>query len=166
MLIILPCYSTIYINILKTGDINMNRVFLSYSSEDEQFVRHLYEKLKADGVDCFFDKESISWGANFVVELEKGLDECAFLLLILSPDFCKSEWTRLESTAIMAEEPAGIKNKIKPLMLRECKKQLPRFLKPLHYIDISTDEKFEKEYPGICRQLGGQSRRRFSTAAP
>jgi tetratricopeptide (TPR) repeat protein len=133
----------------------MSRVFLSYSSKDEQFVRRLYEQLKADGVDCFFDKESISWGANFVVELEKGLDECELILLILSPAFCKSEWTRLERTAIMAEDPSGIKKKIKPLLLQDCKKHLPRFLKPKKYIDVSTNEKFKKEYPGICRQLGG-----------
>lgn len=62
----------------------MSKVFLSYSSEDEDFVKGFYKKLKTDGVDCWFDRESISWGANWVVELEKGLDEYEFIVLILS----------------------------------------------------------------------------------
>ena len=133
----------------------MSRVFLSYSRKDDGFVRNFYERLKADGVNCFFDKESIPWGANWVVELEKGLDECELIVLILSPDFCKSEWAKLESTSVMAEDPAGLKRKIRPLLLKDCQSLMPRFLKPIQSIDISSEEMFEKRYPDICRQLGG-----------
>lgn len=80
----------------------MSRVFLSYSSKDEGFVRTFYEKVKACGVDCFFDRESIPWGSNWVIELEKGLKECDYIVLILTPDFFSSEWTKLERTGIMA----------------------------------------------------------------
>jgi hypothetical protein len=40
----------------------MGRVFLSHSSKDKEFVRELYRRLTRDGVDCFFDEESIEWG--------------------------------------------------------------------------------------------------------
>lgn len=133
----------------------MSKVFLSYNRQDEGFVRRFYERLKADGVDCFFDKESIPWGANWVVELEKGLDQCEFIILILSPDFCKSEWAKLERTSVMAEDPEGLEKKIRPLLLKDCKGLMPRFLKPIQFMDISSEEKFEKRYPDICRQLGG-----------
>ena len=48
----------------------MPKVFLSYNRKDEAFVQELYRRLKRDGVDCFFDKESIQWGENWVLALE------------------------------------------------------------------------------------------------
>jgi hypothetical protein len=47
------------------------RVFLSHSSKDKEFVRELYRRLTRDGVSCFFDAESIGWGANWVKALER-----------------------------------------------------------------------------------------------
>ncbi len=133
----------------------MSKVFLSYSHSDEAFVRELYRRLKGAGVACFFDRESIDWGDNWVLKLEKGLDECDFIVPILTPEFCKSQWAQLERTSIMADDPAGLKKKMRPLLLKECKAELPRFLKPIQYIDVSTKEKLEMNYPEICRQLGG-----------
>ena len=133
----------------------MSKVFLSYSHNDEAFVRELYSRLTRDGAACFFDRESIAWGANWVLELEKGLDECDFIVPILTPEFCRSQWGQLERTAIMAEDPAGLKKKMRPLLLKECQAELPRFLKPIQHIDVSSNDKFEMNYPEICRQLGG-----------
>ena len=133
----------------------MSKVFLSYSHRDESFVTALFRRLTGDGVECFFDKESIGWGDNWVLELEKGLDECDLIVPILTPEFCRSEWAKLERTAIQADDPAGVKKKIRPLLLKECKEVLPRFLKPIQYIDVSTDDTFEKNYPAICSRLGG-----------
>ena len=52
------------------------KVFLSYSHRNEDFVIDLYRLLTRDGVSCFFDRESIAWGANWIIELEKGIDDC------------------------------------------------------------------------------------------
>ena len=86
----------------------MSKVFLSYSHNDKSFVENLYYRLSRDGVDCFYDSESIKWGENFVLELEKGIDECDYIVLVLSPDFLKSEWTKLERTSAMGDDPAGL----------------------------------------------------------
>ncbi len=134
---------------------HMGKVFLSYSHKDEDFAKDLYKRLIRDGVDCFFDKESIEWGANWVIELEKGIDDSDNIILVLSPDFCRSEWTKIERTSSMADDPGGLKKRLKPLLLEPCGDLLPRFLKPIHHIDVSTPEKFEEAYPKICRSLGG-----------
>ena len=68
-----------------------HRVFLSHSSKDKPFVRELYRRLTRDGVSCFFDADSIGWGDNWVRVLERALDECEFVVFVLSPDFCNSE---------------------------------------------------------------------------
>jgi tetratricopeptide (TPR) repeat protein len=137
-----------------------HRVFLSHSSKDKPFVRELYRLLKRDGVSCFFDAESIGWGDNWVKSLERALDECEFVVFVLSPDFCNSEWVEVERTSNIADDPRGSKRKVRPLMLRPCRdlSTFPRFLRQVQSLDVSTAEAFEANYPRICRELGGTLR--------
>jgi hypothetical protein len=97
------------------------RVFLSHSSRDKEFVRELHRRLERDGVDCFFDTESIGWGENWVRALERALDECEQIVFVFSPEFCNSEWVELERTSSLAEDPSGLKRKVRPLLLRDCR---------------------------------------------
>ena len=133
----------------------MNKVFLSYSRKNEAFVEKLYKRLTRDMVDCFFDKESIAWGANWYLELEKGIDEADSIVLILSPEFCQSEWTCIEQSSARLKDPNNLKRKIKPLLLEPCENHIPTFLQTIQQIDISTNDLFEKNYPKICKELGG-----------
>src|SRR3982751_5523640 len=109
----------------------MPSVFLSHSSKDKEFVRELYRRLQRDGVDCFFDAESIGWGDNWVRALERALEECTDIVFVLSPEFCNSEWVEVERTSSIADDPSGLKRKIRPLMLRDCRHlpTFPRFLR-------------------------------------
>ena len=137
-----------------------HRVFLSHSTKDKDFVTELYRRLTRDGVSCFFDAESIGWGENWVKALERALDECEFVVFVLSPDFCNSEWAQAERTARIADDPSGLKCKVRPLVLRPCRHlpNFPRFLLPVQAIDVSTIPAFEANYPRICRDLGGAPR--------
>ncbi len=133
------------------------RVFLSHSSKDKDFVRELYRRLTRDGVPCFFDAESIGWGQNWVRALERALDQCEFVVFVLSPDFVNSEWVEVERTSSIADEPGGLRRKVRPLLLRPCGDlpNFPRFLRQVQLIDVSTTGNFEANYPRICRELGG-----------
>src|SRR5579864_8228346 len=133
------------------------RVFLSHSSKDKDFVRELYRRLTRDGVPCFFDIESIGWGQNWVRALERALDECEFVVFVLSPDFCNSEWVEVERTSSIADDPGALKRKVRPLMLRPCRDlpTFPRFLRQIQAVDVSTGENFETNYRRICHELGG-----------
>jgi len=135
----------------------VGKVFLSHSSKDKPFVEELYRRLTRDGVDCFYDAESIGWGENWVRALERAIDECEYIIFVMSPDFCNSKWAEVERTSSIADEPSGLKRKVRPLLLRPCKdlKTFPRFLKQVQHIDVSTTGTFEKNYPKICRDLGG-----------
>lgn len=133
----------------------MSKVFLSYSHKDFDFVEKLYQRLVRDGVECFFDRESIAWGSNWVIELEKGLDECDVVVLVLTPDYFTSEWTAIEHSSVRTNDPAGLGKKICPVLLEACP-DLPAFLRPIQPIDISTAQRFEQAYPRICQELGGK----------
>lgn len=135
----------------------MPSVFLSHSSQDKDFVRELYRRLTRDGVDCFFDIESIGWGDNWVRALERAIDECTHIVFVLSPDFCNSEWVQVERTGALADDPSGMQHKACPLLLRDCRAlpTFPRFLKQIHTIDVSTQTLLEANYARICQALGG-----------
>ena len=133
----------------------MSKVFLCFSRTDEDFVTELYRRLKRDGVDCYFDKPSIAWGAKRVVDLEKGLVESDVVVLVLSTDFCCNEWYRIEFTIEMVGTAADFRQKLRPLLLEPCKEDLSRFLKPSQYFDVSTDDRFEEAYPMLRHVLGG-----------
>jgi len=132
----------------------MKKIFLSYSRKDEDFVENLYQRLVQDGVKCFFDKKHIAWGENVVLALEKGIKECEIIVPILSPDYLNSEWAKIERTSAMMKDPAGLKRKIRPLLLKSCDVS-STFFNAINYIDISTKEKFEANYHKICSDLGG-----------
>ena len=133
------------------------QVFLSHSSKDKEFVKELYRRLTRDGVRCFFDIESIGWGDNWVKALERAIDECKYIVFVLSPDFCNSEWVEVERTSSIADDPSGLKHKVRPLLLRPCRDlpAFPRFLRQVQAIDVSTSTLFELNYPRLCRDLGG-----------
>jgi hypothetical protein len=123
-------------------------VFLSHSSRDKEFVKELYRRLTRDGVRCFFDIESIGWGDNWVRALERAIDECRYIVFVLSPDFCNSEWVEVERTSSIADDPSGLKRKVRPLMLHPCRDlpSFPRFLRHVQTIDVSTSSLFEQNY--------------------
>lgn len=133
------------------------QVFLSYSSHDRPFVEELHRRLTRDGVSCFYDIESIGWGSNWVRALERAIDECEFIVFVLSPDFLGSKWTEVERTSAIADDPAGLTRKLRPLTLEACQHLpgFPRFLRQVQTLDVSTSERFEANYPRICRDLGG-----------
>jgi len=57
-----------------------------------------------------------------------------------------------ERTSAMADDPAGLKRKMRPLLLRPC--EVPRFLKPIQLIDVSTAALFEENYRRLLREAG------------
>ena len=142
---------------IAVGDVELSKIFFSFSRKDEEFVKELYRRLAEEGLDCVFEKASSAWAADRVVELEKGLDECEVVVLVLSPAFCRSEWTKIESSGAMADDPAGFRKKLRLLLLEPCEEDLARFLRACRHIDVSTDDKFEAEYPMICKNLTNHS---------
>lgn len=131
-----------------------HQVFLSHSSKDKEFVKELHRRLTRDGVSCFFDSVSIGWGDNWVKALERAIVECSYIVFVLSPDFCNSDWAEIERTSSMA---ASLGRKARPLMLHECRDlpNFPLFLRQVQTIDVSTTSLFEQNYARICRDLGG-----------
>ena len=130
------------------------KVFLSYAhaDADKAFVSELYDRIKRDGIECFFDEESIAPGANFVLKISEAIDECNYLVVVMSPAYFSARFTQAEWSPILAGDPANESPRLMPLLLQQC--NIPALLKPLKYIDVSSSDKFNQNYPAIRRHLG------------
>ena len=62
------------------------RVFLSYAhvEADKKFVAALYERMMQDGIECFFDEESLAPGAHFVLKISNAIEECNYLVMAMT----------------------------------------------------------------------------------
>lgn len=73
-----------------------NRVFLSHSSCDKGFVERLAGELIRYGFDVWYDKFDIAVGDGLLATIRKGVEQSAFVVLVLSPDSAHSPWVKTE----------------------------------------------------------------------
>lgn len=73
-----------------------NRVFLSHSSSDKGFVERLASDLFRYGFDVWYDKFDIAVGDGLLATIRKGVEQSAFVVLVLSPDSAQSSWVKTE----------------------------------------------------------------------
>ncbi|TAK14707.1 MAG: toll/interleukin-1 receptor domain-containing protein [Anaerolineae bacterium] len=92
------------------------RVFISYSRKDLEFVKRLAADLEARGLAVWLDKGDIHPGADWRKALVDAVTDCAAFLLVLSPDSVKSQYVQQELAMAEAHKKAII-----PLFYRQTK---------------------------------------------
>jgi hypothetical protein len=137
--------------------VTTSKVFLSYAhaDSDKTFVRNLYERLKRDGIQCFFDEESLSPGVNFVLKISEAIDECNYLVMVMSQAYFSGNFAPAEWTALFGDDPKNERGRLVPLLFEQC--ELPSLIKPLNYIDVSSQEKINQNYHRIIQLLSRQA---------
>lgn len=93
---------------------------LSYSRDDLEFASWLNELLVGDGVKCFFDRDSIQPGADWVETLEKAVEDADVLVLVVTPSYLRSKWTKMERNAAMAASSSCVGKTPIPLLRKDC----------------------------------------------
>ncbi|MDD6594715.1 MAG: TIR domain-containing protein [Catenibacterium mitsuokai] len=91
---------------LKKYDQRDFDVFISYASEDKEFVDCLVKELKNLEVNVWFDYNEISWGDNLRKSIDNGLRFSHFGIVILSPHYINPNkyWTAQELEGLMQAE--------------------------------------------------------------
>jgi TIR domain len=127
---------------------------LSYAhvDADKKFVRELHQRLRRDGIECFFDELSVAPGANFVLKISVAIDECNYLVMVMSRAYFSAGFAPIEWSAVLSGDPKNERGRLVPLLLEEC--ELPALIRPLNYIDVSSMEKFEQNYRRIWQRIG------------
>lgn len=126
-------------------------VFLSYKSDDHEWVNRLKNALQLRGVRVWLDKDEIRPGDKFVRALESGLETSKSVALIATPQSLSSGWVEDEYSRAIALANQG-QLRLIPVLLRDAK--LPGFLSNRQHVDFRDESKFEQNvdrlvWPGI-----------------
>jgi hypothetical protein len=93
----------------------MSKVYISYSRQDEAFVRDLHNKLEASGIETWADWKDIPVGYPWREALIEGLVSCDKILICLSRSFIKSEMCQTE---VFIARSYG--KRLIPIVLDDC----------------------------------------------
>ena len=69
----------------------MSDVFISYSRRDIDFVRHLFDQLKARDREAWADWQDIPPTADWLAEIYSGIEAADTFLFVISPDSCRHQ---------------------------------------------------------------------------
>jgi hypothetical protein len=100
--------------------IQFHSCFISYSSNDEEFARRLYNDLLREGVKCFFAPEDLKIGERFRVRIDEAVRVHDKLLLILSEDSVSSQWVEKEVETAFEKEEEQKKTVLFPVRLDDA----------------------------------------------
>lgn len=113
------------------------KVFISHSSADKKFVRTLKSDLNENGIDTFFDEDSLEYGDSLKERLEHAIKESSHFIIILSINAIKSNWVKDELEEALTLFDKKTIAKIIPIKYREC--VVPDPLDKLLYADLSQE---------------------------
>jgi uncharacterized protein YjbI with pentapeptide repeats len=85
-----------YVHQLVGKPVEFHSCFLSYSTEDEEFVQRLYTDLQARGVRCWFAPQDIRGGQRLHEQINNAIQLADRVLLVISEASMKSEWVKVE----------------------------------------------------------------------
>lgn len=74
----------------------MSHIFISYSKQDVNFARYLRALLEKEGFPVWMDEARLSSGARWWKDIEKNIDTCAALVVVMSPNAYESDWVERE----------------------------------------------------------------------
>jgi hypothetical protein len=111
-----------------------SKLFLCHSSKDKPFVRRLRNELAAFNHDIWLDEKEIKVGDSIFEAVQKGLLSSDYVLLVLSPNFLKSNWAQKElSSSFHLEMKLGVK-KILPCVIKKV--EIPLLISDRKYADF------------------------------
>ena len=114
--------------------------FLSYSREDSAFALKLAQDMRSAGLNIWMDQLNIQAGMHWDRRVEKALEDCECLLILLSPDAVSSS-NVLDELAYALDED----KRVVPVLHRACK--IPFRLRRIHHVD------FTKKYKTALAEL-------------
>jgi hypothetical protein len=113
--------------------------FISYNKADRTWAEWIAWQLEeSGGYSVVIQAWDFGPGGNFVLEMDRAIQECERVVAVLSPDYLTSLFTQPEWAAYFAQDSTSEKRLIVPLRVREC--ELKGLLAPIVYIDLVGKE--------------------------
>jgi DNA-binding MarR family transcriptional regulator len=113
------------------------RAFISYSHDDQEFVRRLADALNRNGVPLFFVEWDIRPGDSIIRKIfEEGLAESTFFSVVLSKTSVSSSWVKDELDVETVRRIESL-TRVVPILKEDC--EIPRSLRALRWLDMRED---------------------------
>jgi hypothetical protein len=129
----------------------MARVFLSHTSKDKPKVRQVANHFRNAGVQYWLDEAEIKPGESLITKIGQALKASQYVAAFLSVESIRSSWVETELNIAMTQEIAGRRVRVIPIRLDDC--ELPPFLVDKYYVDLRSEETWNKEIAKLLRAL-------------
>jgi len=113
-----------YTRSLVQNPIEYYTCFISYSSQDQEFVELLYTDLRAKGVRCWYAPEDLRIREQFWHRIDESIRLHDKLLVVLSQHSVNSKWVEREVMAALEKEQQQHKWVLFPIALDEAVMQM------------------------------------------
>lgn len=144
------------------------KVFISYSQDSmmhKEKVRNLSNKLNDDGVDCYIDQYETSPPEGWPKWMHNNIKSADYVLVVCSEIYCRrvegkeepgkglgASWEGTIITQSIYEEQ-GQNTKFIPIIFGNNEiKNIPDFLKPVTYYDMTSEDGYENLYRHLTQQ--------------
>lgn len=128
-------------------------VFISYSSKDKKWVRgELLKRIEKVGLRTLIDFRDFERGQPSIKEMERAVKKSRKTLLVLTPNYLKSEWCEFESLMVATLTPANRKRRLIPLLKTPCKK--PLRINLFTHIDFTDGADLDLAWRQLLTALG------------
>ncbi|HEY3230707.1 MAG TPA: toll/interleukin-1 receptor domain-containing protein, partial [Roseiflexaceae bacterium] len=114
-------------------------VYISYSHNDEEFVRRLYEALRERGKLAWFDREALSPGTDWQQQIDTAIDTANTFTFVISPESLASR-----NCAHDLEQALQRNKLIIPILYRPVASEtMPPALARRTWVDFTSPEQFD-----------------------
>lgn len=148
----------------------MSNLFISHSSSNVKDATRIAEELNRLGHEVWLDEWKIKVGDSIVQKINKGLEECNFIVLLLSEHSISSKWVEKEWSSAYKDEIESGKVVLLPALLEDC--TIPAIIRDKKYADfresftygmiqltsvlspiLDVDKKIDKEQVKIAKDM-------------
>lgn len=127
----------------------MPSVFLSYTSEDKAFARHIAHALSAHAITVWVDQYEILPGDALRAKIVEGIRRSEYFIVLLSRASLRSNWVTRELEVALEHNAEAARRRIIPVRIEDV--DLPPRLADFRYVDLSRD--FESGIAEIVRTI-------------
>lgn len=127
----------LYISRFDAKNNTGSKLFISHSSKDKRFAMWLSVDLANAGHKPWLDEWEIQAGDSIPTQIGIGIQDCDFVLLLLSKNSVNSNWVEREWQAKYWKEVQDNKVMVIPIFLEDC--EIPTLLQTKKYADFRTD---------------------------
>lgn len=128
------------------------KIWITYASEDKEFVERIRAFLKKSDVEILDVENEILPGDNIIVAIADAIAKADLILVILSKSSSERQWFSTEVGLIISEIRKNSHKKIIPI-LKDRSAVIPPFINQYQFLDLSENRDTETQLERLLKTL-------------